>query len=166
MVKAPGLIRFGAELVHREFVLAVTPGRGGALVCVTCHTHHLSLLSASEGALFYFWEGSALLQSWNFPREWGLIISPFQGCAPITSPLAGPHWGAVGVPSLGLEVRAALAQSHTLSLCFTWTATGELECPHQKDTKDNPPFLPSQSLLPPTHPSTEKVKIILNFKSN
>lgn len=42
--------------------------------------------------------------------------SPFQGCAPITSPLAAPHWwfwGAVGVPSLGLEIRAALAQSHT-----------------------------------------------------
>lgn len=56
-----------------------------------------------------------MLPKLGLPKRMGSDYEVIPGMCPHPFPLAAPHWwsqGAVGVPSLGLEVRAALAQSH------------------------------------------------------
>lgn len=144
--------------------------RWGTDLCHLSHTSFCHCSNTNEGALFYFWEGSALLQSWNFPKEWGLMNDFLLGMCPHHFPLGSPTWmvtGGCGCPLAGAGGQSSSGPVPHLHPSALHGQQQESWSIHTKRSlKTNLPFLPSQSLLTPTHRSTEKTDIILNFKNN
>lgn len=96
--------------------------------------------------------------------------SLFQGCVLITSLLAAPHWwswGAVGVPSRGLEIRAALAQSHTCTplLILHGQQKQSWNTSHTKRRQTPPSCHPNRCSHLDTS-ALKRLKVTLNFKNN
>lgn len=168
VLRAPGPIRFGAELVHREFVLVLSPGRGGTLVCVICPTHHfVTAQRPMKVPCFTSGKAQQLLQSCNFLREWGLIMNPPSRDVPPSLLPWQPHTGGPGglwvFPHWGWRSEQLWPSPTHAPLCLFYMDNKSRAGIPPTPKGDKPPFLPSQSLLPPRHLSTEKVESYFEF---
>lgn len=139
--------------------------RWGTGLCHLSHTSFCHCSNGNEGALFYFWEGSALLQSWDFPREWGVNITPPSRDVPPSLSPWQPH--TAGHRGCGCPLAEAAGQSSSAPVPHMHLSAlhGQQESwrkSHTKRTlKSNPPSCHPNHCSHPDVPALKRLKLFL-----